>query len=610
MVVTQKGTCGLIMKQADLMFSPEGITPDIVVNPNAIPSRMTIGQLIECLLGKVVALRGIEGDGTPFNTMDIEPIKDQLEKFGYRRDGTEYLYNGMTGQRMRVAIFIGPTYYQRLKHLVMDKIHCLSMDHEVLTENGWKFHNQLTLDDKVATLKDGKLVYEKPIKILHYPDYEGDMYNIKTQMIDLNVTTNHRMWISKKFGRDQKWLPHDFALVSDIIGKQVRYKKDAIWDVPDYQFVLPSITDGNNVFHPEKTFDMNAWITFFGIWIAEGWTTTAKDKRYPNSQSYRVDICQCKERVRNVIYDSITKLGYHYGLPSEDKITITDKQLYTYMQPLSVGAPQKRLPDWVWKLSAKQAQLLLHSMILGDGSINNKVNGTQSCYYTSSVGLAGDVMKLCLHIGWSATKTLHHDVGNKTTYLGRDIIARHKLWRLGINKSKNMPTVNHGHVGTQDAQTEVVTHQKCPVFCLEVPSGVFYVRRDGKSVWTGNSRSRGPRTMLTHQPLEGRSREGGLRFGEMERDSCISYGISLFLKERLVYTSDAYSTNICEICGLFAHRILKKESKPYASKNDIYGCPGCNNKTKIARVVMPYAFKLMIQELASMNICARIRIKQ
>src|SRR3990172_2888290 len=120
---------------------------------------MTVGQFIECLVGKISALGGHESDGTPFNKIDIEKLKDILEAYGYERNANEYLYNGMTGKKMRTMIFIGPTYYQRLKHMVADKIHCLTMDHEVLTQDGWKFYNNITMEDKIATLKDGKLVY-------------------------------------------------------------------------------------------------------------------------------------------------------------------------------------------------------------------------------------------------------------------------------------------------------------------------------------------------------------------------------------------------------------------------------------------------------------------
>jgi len=136
------------------------------------------------------------------------------------------------------------------------------------------------------------------------------------------------------------------------------------------------------------------------------------------------------------------------------------------------------------------------------------------------------------------------------------------------------------------------------------------VRRNGVSLWTGNSRARGPKTVLTRQAPEGRARDGGLRFGEMERDSIISHGMARFLKERMLETADAYSTYVCLECGLFAQRMIRKDNKDYATKKDIYHCKACGNKTNIAKIRIPYAFKLLIQEMMSMNIAPRIRIKK
>uniref|UniRef100_A0A6C0DYG6 DNA-directed RNA polymerase n=1 Tax=viral metagenome TaxID=1070528 RepID=A0A6C0DYG6_9ZZZZ len=119
----QKGTMGIGMDAIDLPFNKYGVRPDIIMNPNAVPSRMTIGQLWECIFGKVGALIGTNVDGTSFETFDMNSIKDKLEKLGYNREGQEYLYNGMTGEKIQHDIFIGPTFYQRLKHMVQDKIH-------------------------------------------------------------------------------------------------------------------------------------------------------------------------------------------------------------------------------------------------------------------------------------------------------------------------------------------------------------------------------------------------------------------------------------------------------------------------------------------------------
>lgn len=128
----QKGTVGMTYRQEDMPFTQEGIYPDLIINPHAIPSRMTIGHLVECLHSKVASLTGTEGDATPFqrvaggksgNGNTVERISGQLHNLGYQKRGNEVMYNGFTGKKMEVMIFLGPTYYQRLKHMVEDKVH-------------------------------------------------------------------------------------------------------------------------------------------------------------------------------------------------------------------------------------------------------------------------------------------------------------------------------------------------------------------------------------------------------------------------------------------------------------------------------------------------------
>ena len=95
----------------------------------------------------------------------------------------------------------------------------------------------------------------------------------------------------------------------------------------------------------------------------------------------------------------------------------------------------------------------------------------------------------------------------------------------------------------------------------------------------------------------------------MERDCLLSHGLARFLKERLLETADAYQCHICIACGLFAQRMLRKDNKPYETQKDIYYCPACKNITDVAKIRIPYAFKLLLQELMSMNIAPRMHVK-
>jgi DNA-directed RNA polymerase II subunit RPB2 len=122
----QKGTIGMIYKPEDMPFTSSGITPDIIINPHAIPSRMTIAQLIECILGKVCCSTGNIGNGTAFDRVNVNNIMDMLTEIGYDKNGNEILYNGISGDQIKTSIFMGPTYYQRLKHMSGDKIHSRS----------------------------------------------------------------------------------------------------------------------------------------------------------------------------------------------------------------------------------------------------------------------------------------------------------------------------------------------------------------------------------------------------------------------------------------------------------------------------------------------------
>ena len=110
-------------RQEDLPFTRDGIVPEMIINPHCIPSRMTIGHLIECLASKLAAVRGDFEDATPFSEISMNDIANKLHTYGYQRYGNEIMYNPYTGLKLEIPIFIGPTYYQRLRHLVDDKMY-------------------------------------------------------------------------------------------------------------------------------------------------------------------------------------------------------------------------------------------------------------------------------------------------------------------------------------------------------------------------------------------------------------------------------------------------------------------------------------------------------
>ena len=527
-----KSTCGITFTQEDMPYTKDGIVPDLIINPIGFPKRMTIGQLIETVAGKMGAMKGYSIDGTPFTKMDPNDLGAILEKeCGFQKNGLEILYNGRTGEQIESMIFVGPSYYHRLKHMVADKIHCLKPDHDVLTLAGWKAIPEITADDEIGCLVDNKLVYQKPINVFHYPEYKGKMYRVSNQHVDLDTTANHRMYVSQS----QKLDEYEIVRADEIEGKNLRYKRDAEWDAPDYQFVLPAFSD-----KPERSVDMEAWLIFMGIWITNG---SIVDKRH-----FKKDAAM-------------------------KRLEFNDSQFANYMNEFAVGGESNKfLPEWVFKLSQSQARILIENMILEDGNT--------LIYSTKSFRLADQFSQLCLHAGWSAMKMSHTQNDGSI--------------QMCVNKTQNNPEVNN----EMHKKEDVLYDYEGPVHCVEVEGNVFMVRRNGKPVWTGNSRSSGPYSQLVRQPSVGRARDGGLRVGEMEKDAMLSHGTVQFLKERMFDVSDKYFVTLCKDTGMIA--AVNKEKNIY---NSLYS----NNNTDFVRVQIPYASKLLMQELYTIGIVMKLK---
>ena len=659
-----------------------------------------------------------------------------------------------------------PTYSARIRQKRIpiggDKFCCYTSDHDVMTSDGWKPINEITMKDRVACVKrvgeeggekKDLLLYKNPIAVQEY-DYDGKLYSVKTNQIDLVVTPNHRMYVGNRDGTK-----YHIEKAENIYGKRLCYKKniDAFYPEPDtYRntFTLPGLFESGMTEHPDLKIPMDEWLMFFGIWIAEG-CTSFRNQTVISAHKPRVK--EALDRINKRLKFDVVKMLNKRSM-IEDYWCFKGNQLTRYLEPLSVGAVNKSLPDWVWNLTMDQCRTLMDGMLLGDG--HRMDNGTRR-YDTSSTKLADDFQRLCLHAGWSSNKTVKYEAGHKATIKTGDragyvIKSNTDAYRLTVITAQNKPLANKNkkadgtgqldkYIDFNDTNVENCIPNK--VYCCSVPyEGLIYIRRNGVVTLGGNSshgqkgtigyivpeedmpfteegirpdiiinscciptrmtigqlletllnnyaaiigkplvikqfehidvapavkaiadfkkmvvdcdlenmdahdffkyssetmycgfdgkrmelpvfigittylrlkhlvddkvhaRARGPMTALLRQPPEGRARDGGLRLGEMERDVFIAHGIPYTIKNKFMEDSDGYIMRVCTSCGLIAQKKMNK---------NIWICASCNalppeqrplQKPFCQKVYLPYAFKIFVQEMASIGILMRIRI--
>lgn len=358
-----------------------------------------------------------------------------------------------------------------------DKL-CYADDTEVLTSNGWINVAEVTKKHLVASLReDGVLEYIKPAALHRYA-HSGRMYALQTTQVDLLVTDNHKLYAKPRGGDD-----YSLIEAQQLYGKRYRLKSDAVWHGVDPEYVVfPELevsagqSGAGSRMLPAIKMPVKTYAMLLGLFLSEGNVFDHAD-----SGSFGIDICQVKPASKKVIEDALIAAGVRFN-PNNDKFRIYGKQLWEHFRALGRSCHDKYIPENVFGWTVDSLQELYRWLMLGDGS----TVGTGHSYFSTSKRLADDVQRLCLHIGLAAKVEVSHEAGPQVirgvTYNCKECYAVH------IYRKKTRPEINHGHVNSQNGQSEQWVDYDGDVYCVTLPRNhVLYVRRNGKPVWCGNS---------------------------------------------------------------------------------------------------------------------------
>jgi DNA-directed RNA polymerase beta subunit len=442
----------------------------------------------DILIGKVVPLRVPTGMVLPAGSKKFKDVSRMMKnnETGYvdkifkNRNGEGYSFVKIRMRQDRIPE-------------IGDKFSCYSDDTDVLTDKGWINFKELTMDHKVATLLEDEqtMAYTAPLEVMSY-DFNGKMYKIESNQVDLLVTPNHRMYVGNRNGEK-----FDFKLAEDVYGKRLTYKKNIENYTPPTDNRPAELVYNADSTEPigfqlkgdsDTVIPIDDWLTLFGIWIAEGCTL----------RTWGVSFATHKQRVKDVLEPLCERIGLEIRKHKDDvndtvrnAWCMTDKRFVNYIVPLSVGATNKSLPSWVWYLTSEQCRTLIHGMMLGDGHTMD--NGTRR-YDTSSIKLANDFQRLCLHAGYSTNISIKYKAGHAATIKkegreGEVIRSTVDAYRLTIIEKQNTPLVNKNIKLNGDERHDSWEDYEGKVYCCRVAGpGAIYVRRNNVPVWSGNSR--------------------------------------------------------------------------------------------------------------------------
>jgi intein/homing endonuclease len=340
---------------------------------------------------------------------------------------------------------------------------CYVEDTYVLTENGWKLHNEIKDNEKIAVYepKNGKIWLERPIKLYSY-NYEGEIIHFKDKNTDIAVTPEHKIIYKKNL--DGSWL---VGQAKDIIGSRIIVPNAVEWQGREEKWAfIPSIELKNGFrteYKDEIKVKMDDFLSFIGIYLSEGGMDT--------KNNYIFTIAQAKRKTEKVakIRSILSSLPFKYVEYEDESCVrwnVNGKQLCSFIASnFGNRCFNKHIPSEYKNLSKRQLKILFDSMMLGDGSIDKKGSMT---YYTTSEQLAKDFLEIAIKLGYSANITYYDDKrGN-----------RNRVYRVFVSKRqlKYIPK-----------QRIVKEQYKGKVYCFSTTTGFYVTMRNGKVAYQGNT---------------------------------------------------------------------------------------------------------------------------
>jgi DNA-directed RNA polymerase beta subunit len=372
---------------------------------------------------------------------------------------------------------------------------CYSDDTEVLTADGWKNVKEVGLTDSVASLdQNGEIEYLSPVALHRYP-HNDKMYSLETTQTSLLVTTNHKMYVNRKYAG--KYRPDGYRLVEagQILGKVFKLKRNGKWKgkSPDF-FEFPAVVvkagqsgNGERII-PAIQMPVKTYLMLLGMFLSEG------NPFCEANGNYGIDIHQIKPENRSRAFSALDSAGVKYTV-CESKIRIYSLQLYTYFDQFGYSW-EKFIPNEVFNYSSEDLETLYEWMMWGDGHVVKKTGCHR--YTTTSRKLADDFQRLALHLGISAN--IDSVPASSGVIKGKEYDFRPRF-DVSVYQHKNEPEINYAYGKRVSPQKEGLVDYSGDVYCVTLPRNhVLYVRRKDKPVWCGNSGRHGNKGIVTIVP--------------------------------------------------------------------------------------------------------------